>query len=91
MLKKIWLTCFATTLICSGCRPALVNLPAMPDCPKPVTQEPVQCPALAMPDPIPKVMHITLEPGKVEADSGGEKMLRDYAELRRLIKKTWHE
>jgi hypothetical protein len=83
MLKKAWLMFCTATLICS-CQPALVNLPPIPDCPKPVLPESVQCPAL--PDPIPPVVHIAIEPGKVEADAGGEQLLRKYAAARKAIK-----
>jgi hypothetical protein len=88
-MTKAWLTCCAATLICS-CRPALVNLPALPDCPKPIAPAVIQCPTLALLDPIPKVIHIDIAPGKVEADAGGEQLLRNYAAIRQAIK-AWQK
>lgn len=42
-------------------------------------REPLDLPIL---DPIPKVVHITIEPGKQEADEGGRKLIENYVGYR---------
>lgn len=93
MIKNLCLTLFATTLLCS-CQLGLVNLPPVADSHQVIVPDPASlpnkrndsCSALAMPEPIPKVVHIAIEPGAVKADAGGDQLLRNYAAVRKAIK-----
>jgi hypothetical protein len=53
------------------------------------TAEP-QCPSLPMPEPIPKTLYIEIGEGTAKADENGERLLTNYKELRKEIKKKWH-
>ena len=87
-------------LICNGCTTSLISVPELKqDCPKLVLHKPVDCvklsdkepfvcPTIAMPDPIPKKVTISIDEGEVFADEGGEKLLRAYAGIRKQIKES---
>jgi hypothetical protein len=83
MMKSLMTLC-AATLICS-CQPALVNLPPTPDCPKPAAAQPPQCPALAMPAPIPQKFHIQRDGARYKTDQAGKEFLLNYVDLREKI------
>jgi hypothetical protein len=53
------------------------------------TAEP-QCPSLQMPEPIPKQLRIEIGYGADKADENGIRLLENYKELRKEIKKQWH-
>lgn len=84
---------FLTTALCS-CTNSLITLPEQ-TCPKPIKQaiiKPVQCPSMAMPKPIPENATIIISGGDIiKIDEGGEQLIREYASLRKVIKKLWHD
>jgi hypothetical protein len=49
-----------------------------------------QCPSLPMPEPIPKQLRIKIGYGADKADDNGKRLLTNYKELRKAIKKKWH-
>lgn len=83
MTMRLMTLCVAT-LICS-CQPALVNLPSIPDCPKPATAKPQQCPALAMPARMPQQFYIKRDGDRYETDQAGKEFLLNYVDLREKI------
>ena len=87
--KSLWMPFWMTIAVSiSGC--FYTRIPELPkiepvSCPE-IKQ--VVCPSLPIPDPIPKNVNLTIENGKaVEADSGGEQLIRNYAAIRKLINK----
>ena len=84
---KAFAICLTTIHVCNGC----VVFPDMPALP-PVRA--VDCPPeirLDMPPAIPKTVRIIIDGDTVEADEGGEQLLRNYAATRKLIKELWHD
>lgn len=47
------------------------------------------CPRVPVPPPISERIYIRIEPGRVDANSGGERLLRNYAGMRTLIRSIW--
>lgn len=48
------------------------------------------CPTVALPEPIPKDLNLSIAGGKVvKADEGGERLIRQYAAARKAIDKLW--
>lgn len=96
MIKPVRLILFLTTIVsCNACVYTPVTLPKLPDvqkqleCPK---IEPVICPRLDMPEPIPANAIIEIASGKVvKIDAGGEKLIRSYAATRKAIKSLWKD
>jgi hypothetical protein len=73
---------FCATIVLCSCQPALINIPKLPDCPKPV--KPVK---LEMPPPIPDNMAIEIKDGRiVKIDDNGANLIRMYHDLRKAIK-----
>lgn len=74
-----------TTLNFSGCviLPDLLEQPPRYlDCPKAIK--------LDMLPAVPKTVYIVIDGDRLEADEGGEALLRNYAATRKLIKELWH-
>lgn len=59
-----------------GCVNTPVNLPSAPA---------KSCPKLAMP-PVPQTAHLKIDGDKVEADDGGDMLLRGYVRARSLLR-----
>ena len=77
---------FLTTLICSGCIYTPIDIPPIPSQPVCQKVEPVICPKLDAPDPIPFDVFINIKDGKVvDIDKGGEQLIRNYAATRKYI------
>ncbi len=72
------------TLLCSCV--SYTKFPELPAKPQSVNK----CVKLPLPEPIPKIIHISIENGKVEADQGGDILIRNYAKLRKEIKALWY-
>jgi hypothetical protein len=56
--------------------------------PKPST--PVVCKNIPIPPQVPKIVHLVIEDGNITADAGGEKLLDNYLEFRKLVRDTWY-
>jgi hypothetical protein len=52
---------------------------------------PASCPQLPLPAPVADTVHLDINDTKVDADEGGERLLRDYISLRKMIKGLWYE
>ena len=94
MIKQNRLILFLTTIaVCNACVYTPVTLPKLPDVQKQIECqkiEPVICPRLDMPEPIPANAVIEIVGGKaVKIDAGGEKLIRSYAATRKAIKSLW--
>lgn len=71
----------------SGCSFSLIDAPALPStpvvCPK-AAPAPVVAPKLSLPE-IPGKVRIVIDGDNVEADAGGEMLLRAYVEVREAL------
>lgn len=66
-----------------GSSRAVVASPVLHPQAEPVQKPENPCPDPMIPPPIPEVAHISIEPGKpVQADAGGEALLRAYIAIR---------
>lgn len=80
-MKPSKIFCTILILTCSGCQPALIN---MPDCPV------VECSTyekIRLPDKLPDTINISINPGKNPiVDEGGKRLLSDYRDMIRAVK-----
>ena len=74
------MTSLLMTALCS-CQPALINLPKLPDCPKPVAHQ-----KLEMPPAIGDMKIEIKESRIVDIDDNGSNFIRMYHDLRKAIK-----
>lgn len=69
---------------------AVTKHPQPRDSPSAKAEAASQCPSLPMPEPIPKQLRIEMGYGADKADDNGVRLLENYKELRKEIKKQWH-
>jgi hypothetical protein len=69
---------------------AIAKHPQPRDSPIAKTDAEPQCPSLPMPEPIPKTLYIEIGKDSDKADENGIRLLENYKELRKEIKKQWH-
>lgn len=80
-------------MVLSSCV-AYTKFPEIPP-PQAVITPPKLCPSVVcknipIPPQVPKTVHLIIEGGNITADAGGEKLLDNYLEFRKLVRDTWY-
>lgn len=80
---------FLISLVLSGCVSVAPNLklPEKVPCPteQPPPTPPAPCPKLKMP-PVAQQVYIKIDGNKIEADAGGEELIRYYVKAQSLLR-----